>query len=300
MRRHKTFEGWYFKHQNNDTVLAFIPGKSVDETGKSRVFLQIIWNEDSYSLDFNEEEYKVDKYHKRISIGNNVFSKQGVRVDIQSKDITLKGIIRYGCLNPIRYTIMGPFQYLPMMECKHEVISMSHALQGKIMINGRVLVFNGGQGYIEGDSGCSFPKDYLWLQCNRFEENEASIMISVAHIPFLGLSFKGCICVIHYKGKEYRFATYLGTRVICSCPKAIVLSQGNYRLKVYLSEQSQTQARQEDKKLNFSHSLLAPLNGLMNRYIKEEHLLQGRFLLFKKGKLTFDLFSNYVSYEYVE
>lgn len=294
MKKLEVFEGWYFKHQNSDTVLAFIPGQSIDECGGHRVFLQIIWNDNSYSLDFKEEDYQVDKKRKRVVIGNNIFSRRGIKVNLQTKDITIKGTIRYGRLSPIRYSIMGPFQYMPFLECKHEIISMSHTLQGNVKINGKLLKFDGEKGYIEGDKGCSFPKNYVWLQCNRFEEEEASLMVSIAHIPFLGGSFQGCICVIHYQGKEYRFATYLGTKVICGCKEAIVLSQGNLRLKVYLTEQK------EDTNKRFSHSLLAPERGKMSRFIKEAHLIQGRFILYKKGKLLFDLLSNHVSYEYVE
>ncbi len=67
------FLSWYFKHQNADTVLAFIPGHSVDESGVKRPFLQIIWNENSYSLDFDEEDYLVDRKRRRIILGNNIF-----------------------------------------------------------------------------------------------------------------------------------------------------------------------------------------------------------------------------------
>lgn len=231
------FEGWYFKHQNADTVLAFIPGHSVDEKGVKHPFLQIIWNENSYSLDFEEEDYLVDRKRKRIILGSNIFSLTGVMVDIQSEDITIQGMIRYGSLNPINYTIMGPFQWVPFMECRHEIISMSHALRGSLTVNGKVLDFQGEKGYIEGDRGRSFPRDYLWLQCNRFPQ-EASVMVSIAHIPFIGHSFQGCICVIQYKGREYRFATYLGVKVVCKRETAVILKQGNYTFKIFLTNRN--------------------------------------------------------------
>jgi len=291
--RHAFFEGWYFKHQNEDTVLAFIPGHSVDEKGVKRPFLQIIWNESSYSLDFEEEEYLVDRKRKRIILGNNIFSLTGIKVDIRSKDISVQGMIRYGSLSPIEYTIMGPFQWVPFMECRHEIISMSHSLRGSLTVNGKVLKFDGEKGYIEGDRGRSFPRDYLWLQCNRFSQ-EASVMVSIAHIPFIGHSFQGCICVLQYKGQEYRFATYLGVKVVCKRETAVILKQGQYTFKIFLSN------RNRIKKTGFSHRLLAPDLGKMVRFIKEEHLLFARFLLYKEEELIFDLTSDHVSFEYVD
>ena len=119
-------------------------------------------------------------------------------------------------------------------------------------------------------------------------------MAAVAHIPFMGSSFQGCIAVVRYNGKEYRFATYLGTRIICKRETAVVLKQGDYELKIFLSN------RLGDRAARFSHKLTAPTKGKMNRFIKEEHLVQGRFLLYKGEELIFDLSSRYVSFEFSE
>lgn len=292
-RRYRYFEGWYYKHQNADTVLAFIPGQSIDENGKKHPYLQIIWNEKAYSLNFKKEDYLVDRRQSKVIIGNNIFSQRGIKINIRTKEIHIQGVIRYGALSPLNYSIMGPFEFIPFMECRHEIISMDHSLQGKVTINGKLLDFHGEKGYIEGDKGISFPSDYLWLQCNGFRE-DAAIMAAIAHIPFMGLNFQGCICVILYKGKEYRFTTYLGAKVVCKRETAIVLKQGNYCLKVYLSNQK------GNNETGFSHKLLAPSKGKMSRFIRERHLLPGRFLLYKKDKLIFDLTSRYVSFEYEE
>ncbi len=286
------FEGWYFKHQNEDTVLAFIPGQSIDERGGKHPFLQIIWNENSYTMDFPQEDCLIDRKNRRIILGDNMFSPGGVKLDIHSNDMVIQGVIRYGPLSPIDYSIMGPFQLVPFMECRHEIISMSHSLMGSLRVNGKVLDFTGERGYIEGDRGRSFPRDYLWLQCNRFKE-EASVMVSIAHIPFIGYSFQGCICVIQHKGREYRFATYLGVKVVCKRETAVILRQGEYSFKIFLSN------RNRKKAARFSHKLLAPDQGKMVRSIKEEHLLLARFLLYKKEELIFDLTSDHVSFEYV-
>ena len=58
---------------------------------------------------------------------------------------------------------MGPFRFIAGMECSHGVISMMHSLEGTIEINGEIVDFSGGTGYIETDRGRSFPSAYSGL-----------------------------------------------------------------------------------------------------------------------------------------
>ena len=106
---------------------------------------------------------------------------------------------------------MGPFRYVPFMECRHSVVSMKHTVNGSININGKAYSFDNAAGYIEGDRGYSFPKRYIWTQC-IFENG--SLMLSVADIPFGLFSFTGIIGIIHVNKKEYRFATYLRAKAV--------------------------------------------------------------------------------------
>ena len=111
--------------------------------------------------------------------------------------------------------------------------SVAHALpRQRVRMDGYVHSFEGGLGYVEKDSGTSFfPRSYLWMQCNDFP-SACSIMISIAHIPFCGSSFRGCICAIVYQGREYRLATYRGVKVQAFTPEHICLSQGSLLLEL--------------------------------------------------------------------
>lgn len=289
-KTHQYFEGWYFKQQTAHVVLALIPGVSVDKSGATHPFLQLIWNDNSYVLDYSEDDYLVDRRQRKIMLGNSSFSKRGIKLDIQTEKLNVQGRIRFGSLTPIRYSIMGPFQLIPFMECKHEIISMFHMLSGFVKINGTMLDFKDGIGYIEGDKGRSFPRSYLWIQCNRFTKR-TSIMVSVAHIPMFHTFFTGCICAIIYREREYRFATYLGAKVVSQRDTGVIIKQGNYTLKVFLSNQKRNNTAR------FSHQLLAPESGKMERLIKEEHMVRGRFLLYHMETLIFDLTSDQVSFE---
>jgi hypothetical protein len=74
-----------------------------------------------------------------------------------------------------------------------------------------------GTGYIEKDWGSSFPKCWIWIHTNNFDSDKpASLMASIAHIPWLGSYFIGFIVVLWIDGKEYRFATYNGSKMKCS------------------------------------------------------------------------------------
>lgn len=269
----KGFEGWYFKHQANGEMLAFIPGRA-----ESGAFIQMIGT--MGSRHFKVEDFEVKK--NVIKADNCRFSEYGCSIDLPG----VKGEIEYKGITPLRYDIMGPFKYLPM-ECRHGVISMNHTLSGGISVDGVNHSFNGGTGYIEKDSGRSFPKEYLWIQCNSFSK-PCSIMASIAHIPFCGTHFTGCICAIVFCGQEYRLATYKGVRILKASKNHIKLKQGKLLLEVDITP---TKA---------IYPLYSPQKGQMSGTVREGVNAKIHARLFENGKTVFDLNSDYAAYEYVK
>ncbi len=275
------FEGWYFKHENNNETICFIPGISIDKYGRKKAFIQIITNENSYNIDYPYKQFKVHKNKFCIKIGNNIFSKKGIKIDINNEDISIKGKLLYGKFTPIEYDIMGIFKLIPFMECNHGIISLNHSVIGTLNINNKNVTFN--TGYIEKDWGHSFPKKYLWLQCNNFQEENTSIMVSIAQIPLLGLKFEGCICVVYYKGKEYRLATYEGVESQYTNNR-IVLKQDEYCLDIKFKD-------------DLSHELFAPKNGGMSTKVSESLRCNARFRFYIEDELIFDFESDSASLE---
>ena len=267
------FEGWYFKHQAGGETLAFIPGRA-----EGGAFVQMIG--DSGSQNFDVDHFSVQD--GVIRAGSCVFSMEGVVIDLPS----VQGEIRYGQPTKLKGAIMGPFQRLPM-ECRHEVISMRHELRGSIFAQGKETVFDGGFGYIERDSGTSFPTSYQWIQCSAFRE-PCSVMLSIARIPFLGGHFTGCICAVVYGEREYRLATYKGVRIRATEPGYVVLSQGKLLLKIDI------------RSCAAAHPLFSPVSGRMTGVIRESNRACARFRLWVKGDRVFDLRSENAGYEYVE
>jgi len=100
------------------------------------------------------------------------------------------------------------------MECYHGVLSFSHSLQGSLTLNGKVLDFSGGRGYIEKDWGQSFPAAWVWCQSNHFANESACITASMAVIPWIGHAFRGFNCRPSAGWQNsIVFATYSGGRI---------------------------------------------------------------------------------------
>lgn len=283
------FKGYYLKHQKDGETLCLIVGRTASEC-----FIQVV------TPDFSR---------KVLLKKGNSFSGKGITVDIREDGLTLTGSIRYGKLSTIAYDIMGPFALFPM-ECRHGIISMRHRLQGAVTLNGRVIDFSGGIGYIEMDRGYSFPDSYIWVHANDFEE-PCSVMAAVADIPFCGIHFRGCICVIQYHGREYRLATYLGVRVLECTRRRIVLRQGKYRLDIRIAEDDisgivqentevhgsgQSAARKKGQRVD-GHVLSAPRNGKMTRDIVESVSRHVEFIFYIRNKKLFHLSSENAGFE---
>ncbi|MEG2914948.1 MAG: tocopherol cyclase family protein [Oscillospiraceae bacterium] len=261
------FEGYYFKHFKDGKTIAFIPVKSA-----SGSFIQVITDEKTYN--FNVPAAKMGK---TIVMGDCVFTANGIEIQLPN----IKGKIAYKNLTPIKYDIMGPFKFFPM-ECTHGVVSMGHNLCGGLTIDGIYYDFTDGIGYIEKDSGCSFPEKYLWLQANNFDN--LNIMLSIAKIPFYGLNFDGCICDVIFKGKEYRLATYLGCKA-CIKDNRVIIKQGVLILVVDILSKG------------MEKPLASPICGQMSGIIHETNNAKMRFRLYKSKQIIFDKKSRFVSFE---
>ncbi|ULQ60115.1 hypothetical protein K7I13_01965 [Brucepastera parasyntrophica] len=274
------FEGWFFKHQNNEQGIAFIPGINITKEGEKKVFIQIITNTESFNVDYDANDFSVDKKDLFVKIGNSIFSDSGIKIDINTPEVICTGELNYGPITPINYNIMGPFSVFRNMECNHGVISMHHSVNGTLTLNGTVFSFENANGYIEKDWGYSFPETYTWLQCN----DDCSIMVSIATIPFFGLFFQGLISVIRYKNKEYRIATYNGGKVIYNNEKGLMIKKGTYTLKAEFSD-------------TVSHPLKAPDSGNMSRIIRESISCKVNFEFARGKTLLFTAENRIAGYE---
>ena len=244
------FNGYYFKIQTKDTTIAIIP---------------VIYGarqECSRSIQFISEE----------------------ETCFQAK---VSGWLHFSDLHPIKYDIMGPFCFVPFMQCRHSVFSMRHRVDGELSINGKDYRFEDAWGYWEGDRGHSFPKEYAWTHC-FLEENDrlqGSLMLSVADIPLAGFHFTGIIGIVYWKGKEYRVATYLGARVVQKEKRRLLIRQGDMELEARLLE---TQA----------YPLQAPVDGNMKRVIRENVRCRAFYRFRIKGQIKFCFETKRASFEY--
>ncbi len=281
IRQKGYFEGWYFKQQGMEHTVAFIPAFHTDNKGYPGASLQIITDNFTYNFNFPAQMLRVNRKKFTIELGKNIFSKYGCKINLESKECSAHGNIRFGPLLPPVYDIMGPFCFVPFMECRHSVFSVYHRVDGEVLINGRNYYFENAAGYIEGDRGRSFPKGYIWTQCSW---NENSIMISVAEIPFGLFKFVGCIGIILFNGKEYRIATYCGAKVMKIGNNFISLKQGSIILEI---------------KLLYSNSFLlnAPQSGIMTRKIRESAACRVRYTCYWDNEVLFDFVSDRASFE---
>ena len=311
------FCGWYFKCQSDTGTLAVIPAVH-ESDGRRSCSIQLITDEGAWNVNFPLEQFglrerfcskkqsgskerfdskkrfcpdepffqwkplQMQRKGRSVQIGENYFGEKGIRLNLQTPECSAVGVLRVGVLTPIRYDIMGPFRYVPFMECRHGVWSMRHTVNGVLRINGAAYRFHDGIGYIEGDRGYSFPKEYAWTHC-FFEDG--SLMLSVADIPFGLFHFTGIVGVVWWRGREYRLATYLGAGAARIRNGEIVVRQGDMVLSVRLLEKK-------------SHPLFAPVSGAMCRTIRESASCRAAYCFEKKGNTLFDFETSRASFEY--
>lgn len=276
------FEGWYFKIVNADETkaFAFIPGIAIDENGHKQSFVQVLDGKkrtaEYHKFDSREFRPKFGKFE--IEIADNFFSTDSIHLNLPAE----KGTLKFSNLTPWTnewYSpgIMGPFSFVPFMECYHGILSMNHKIEGHLIIQDELIDFTNGRGYIEKDWGHSFPSAYVWLQTNHFSKQDISVKASVANIPWLGSSFVGCIAGVWLHDRLIQFTTYngskLGNSFVDKLKVELTIENKNYRLEILAHREKPTQ-------------LASPILGFMDGRIEESMTSEIEVELFDKRNKT--------------
>ncbi|MHB1134446.1 MAG: tocopherol cyclase family protein [Chloroflexota bacterium] len=217
------FEGWYYKlvDRAEGRRYAIIPGVfRGQDAAADHAFIQVldgVSGQTTYtSLPIGSFATASERFD--VSIGPNRFTAGYLDLDLDGEGTTVRGRLELRGVTPWPVSlrspgIMGWYAWVPFMECYHGVVSLDHALEGSLAIDGAAVDFGGGRGYTEKDWGSAFPAAYIWCQTNHFARPGTCLTASVAIIPWLRGSFPGFIVGLWHEGVLYRFATYTGARL---------------------------------------------------------------------------------------
>jgi len=214
------FEGWYYKliSSNEKHRFAIIPGIFLGKNGYA--FIQVLDGSSGQTefFTFPNDQFYASEDVFEIQIGESHFSLNNIQLDIKTAQKTIQGEFQFEGVAgwPITLRspgIMGWYAWVPKMECYHAVLSFDHIISSSLNIEKEKIDFNQGRGYIEKDWGQAFPKGYVWMQSNHFQQPGICLTASVAMIPWIGYEFRGYIAGVWIQGKLYRFATYTGAKL---------------------------------------------------------------------------------------
>lgn len=273
-KKRNYFEGWYFKHSAGMAggVWSFIPGLALGPDGEGYSFVQVIEGRTGRSWWF---QYPLDAFYAaegglEVRVGENAFSSRGLLAKLDDGSTCIEVELQYGSFSQHSFPfwspgVMGPFTFMPGMECNHGLVSMDHSVDGFVRIDGQTTTIAQGRGYSEKDWGRSMPEAWIWTQSNDFPVRGDSLMLSITKIPFMGTSFRGFLCTAVLGGKKYLFTTYNGSRI-----KKIALSDSEIICLITKNISKHLAIELEILATRSRGDILrAPVSGLLSRRISE-------------------------------
>lgn len=263
-RRPPYFEGWYFRLQSKEgRTVALIPGLSL--SGRDpHSFVQVL---DAVHGSF-VKKYPVSAFEASdelldVTVDASRFGRGFVCPEIPGPE-GISGCVEFSGPVPFPRTrllpgIEGPFAWLPVNECRHDVVLMRCALHGSLRLAGECINFDGGIGYVEKDWGCAFPLGYLWEQSTGLGEG-TSFLLAAARVPMVGAAFTGVIGYLWDGTRLRRFSTYTGVRLVSVRQRDGALETELRGPGFYLHTRAEAGS---------GHPLEAPRPDGMSRVIKE-------------------------------
>ena len=243
-RRRNYFEGWYFKIvvPEKQLAYAFIPGVSYSASGEGHSFLQVL---DGVAATSAYHRYTVGDFRPAadsfdLQVGPHHFGTDRLCVELPDLQVDLRFPELYTW--PARRLapgVMGWYGFVPGMQCYHGLVSMHHRLEGTITVGGKEFDASSGVGYTEKDWGRGFPNAWIWGQSNHLSGTDApaSLMFSVASVPWLRSAFRGFLCTFLLEGTLHVFTTWTKAKARVDLPATrdrvtLVFHDRSHRLTV--------------------------------------------------------------------
>ena len=265
------FEGWYIKLVSADRTarLAVIPGVFLapEEDGAHEAFVQVLdgMSGRSWYVPYPLEEFRASSNGFDVRVGPNIFTDRGVQLELPtvglSADVEFTSPLDGWPVSALSPGAMGPYAFVPFMECYHGVVSFGHGLAGRLELGEDSWDMAGGKGYIEKDWGKGFPAGYLWLHSNHFDHPGTSLMASIALIPWLRGTFRGILVGLKHRGQLYVFASYNASRT-----KSIGVDDRRVRWRIRRPDGYQLDLTAERTRGALLH---APIRSEMHKRVEE-------------------------------
>lgn len=211
------FEGWYFKlvDKRARNAFALIPGVFWGKQKRDHhSFLHIL--DGRYAgyeyVSLPTKCFSAASPLKIILDQIGSFSLKQISLAVQGNEQNVAAAVQFHQRKPWPSRLwspgsMGPYNFLPGMQCYSQVCLMDAELSGCVQINGRRINMDGGRGYVEKNWGRAFPHSWIWIQSNNFLGEDAALSCSIGHIPLLSTSFRGFLIGLYVQGTFYEFTT---------------------------------------------------------------------------------------------
>ncbi len=258
------FEGWYFKMVTRDgsRAVALIPGVFWgDHEGEHHSFLQVLDGKNAtydyikdrasafsfsakpFSIRVKDSQFSLDLVEPRVSRKSAPQDPRGER-----PSTNLTGLVEFS--DQVRWQdrwyspgSMGVYNFIPYMQCYSQVCVVDAALRGGLNLNGEIIDFTGGRGYVEKNWGRAFPYSWVWVQCSTFDEPTVTVNCSIGHVPMGPGSFRGHLTSVTFNGKFYAFTTMnRSSLTIRSLGKDLELEFANRQNRLVLRTYSERQS----------------------------------------------------------
>lgn len=239
------FQIWYFKQQCKDFVIAFIPGVVMSKDGEKKAFIKVYYKQENIYLEYPFEDFSFKD--GKIKIAENEFSESEIKIDLSSEKVKIKGRILFSRIISIKNKQLSCLKIINPTKSTSEIISIRHYLNGTLTINNSSVNFIDGIGYIESIFGKKISKDIIWLQCS--DKYNYSIRISIQPINKMGRKFLSCLALIYYNGREYKFSTLRGCRIITYNNENLIIKQGSHYLNIAFNEKEQLETVQNKREI---------------------------------------------------
>jgi len=209
-------ESWCFREQAEDFTCVLTARIDYDEEGQMSGVLEVKLPWGSWYFDYAHPVNMNLRGSLFLVFGRSVFTEACIHLDIDEPGLTIKGDIyferEYGACR---------------VGLSRKIWAMEQVLSGELMVNGRLVSFDGGKGYLEETSNQADRQ--FWTQCNWFGERPFRIVC--------GSNEKRCFAFVDQDSYPIRMAWWKGAKIEYLSPAGFRMRQGRYVLEGWRSEE---------------------------------------------------------------